>query len=293
MTSITVVICTRHRPDDLGRALQSAAWQSPLPDAVVVVDDSDPERRGETKDAAVSAYPGVEVQCKDTPGLTASRNFAIERCTTSLICFLDDDVVLRPGYLAAVVDTFERHPDVAGVAGVVDDDHDYELPRLRAVLGLTGTRTGKVYRSGWSSQLPHHDADVEHLIGCNMTFRTSVLQRYRFDTDTFSGYGLGEDLELTHRLHLDGHRLRVAGDARLWHLTTIPRHDRTWGRREIAIRPVVARRRFSRARFLGAALVLLAHNALTGDRDRAKGNLEAIRGVLRGGATDDASMQKT
>jgi GT2 family glycosyltransferase len=292
VTSCTVAICTRHRPTDLGRALTSLRWQDPAPDRILVIDDADPERRAET-DAAVSAsHPSASVLRKDRPGLTASRNLAIEACDTDVLTFLDDDVVLRPGYLHAVLEVFARWPDVAGVGGVVDDDHRYELPAVRALLGLPGWRSGRVYRSGWSTSLPPHDADVEHLIGCNMSFRTEILRHYPFDTGTFAGYGLGEDLELTHRMHLDGHRLRVAGDARLWHLTALPAHDRTWGHKEVAIRPIVARRRFSRPRFAVAAMTLLAHNAVTGRRDRARGNADALRAVLRGDDPGTGDMQK-
>jgi hypothetical protein len=82
-------------------------------------------------------------------------------------------------------------------------------------------------------------------------------------------------------MHRDGHRLRTVGAARLWHLSTPARHDRAWGYREVAIRPLVAGPRFSRAAFVVAALTFAVVAAVR-NRERARGNLAAIRDVVRG-----------
>ncbi len=278
---MAVVICTRNRPDDLRRALTSIAWQTAKWEELLIVDDSDAHRRHDTSAACVMAGVDARLLTKDEPGLTASRNLAIDHIDSDIVLFLDDDVVLRPDYLEHMVGAFAADDDLAGAGGTIDDDHDYELPWLRGLLMLPGRTTGRVYPSGWSSQSPRGvDRPVEHLIGCNMAFRTSVLRANRFDV-SFGGYGLGEDLELTHRLHLAGRRLRSVGAARLWHLTGLPNHDRAWGYRETVIRPIVAGRRFNRAAFALSALCFVAVNSRR-NRARAAGNLAGIRDVLRG-----------
>jgi GT2 family glycosyltransferase len=289
--TITAVVCTRHRPVDLERVLRSLAWQDDRCEQVVVIDDADHHRRDETATIVGRAEVAVSVWHKDQPGLTASRNLAIDRVRTDLVLFLDDDVVLRPDYVRRVRDAFTGDPSLVGAGGTVDDEHVYGLRRLRALLMVPGRETGQVYRSGWSSPLPRHrDAPVEHLIGCNMTYRTAVLRGYRFD-ERFQGYALGEDLELSHRLHRDGHRLRTVGAARLWHLSAPPRHDRTWGYREVAIRPLVAGPRFARPAFVVAALTFAAVAAIR-NRDRARGNVAAIRDVLRGRVALHQTVEK-
>jgi GT2 family glycosyltransferase len=279
--TITAVVCTRHRPDDLARVLASLAWQTDRCDEVVVVDDASVERRDEVPSVVAASGLDVTMLRKDVPGLTASRNLAVQHATTDLVMFLDDDVVLRPDYVAVVRDAFASDPTLAGAGGSVDDEHVYEARWLRSALGVPGRATGRVHRSGWSAPLPRgRTATVEHLIGCNMTFRTEVLRRTPFD-EAFLGYALGEDLDLSHRLHLSGHRLVALGDARLWHLTALPRHDRAWGYREVAIRPIVAGRRFNRLRFALAALTFAAVGAVR-NPERARGNLAALRDVLGG-----------
>ena len=279
--SMSAVICTRNRPCDLRTTLTSLAWQDRRCGEVLVIDDSDPDRRAETRDVCERFGATVRLLVKDEPGLTASRNLAIEEVRGDVTMFFDDDVVLRPDFVRRILEAFEADPHLVGAGGSIDDDHDYELPSLRGLLMIPGRTTGRVYRSGWSSQSPRAETrTVEHLIGCNMAYRTEVLRRYRFHED-FRGYALGEDLEFSHRLHRDGHRLTSVGDARLWHLTSVPRHDRAWGYRETVIRPVVAGERFNRLAFLVSALAFAGVNAIR-NRERAAGNVSGIRDVLRG-----------
>jgi glycosyltransferase involved in cell wall biosynthesis len=283
----TVVICTRHRPDDLRRSLESIAQQEPAPIAMLVVDDSIESRREETRLAVTASGVDARIVTKDEPGLPASRNLALDLVETPLITYFDDDIVLAPGYLRAVLDAFEGDPGLDGAGGIVDDDHVYGHHVARAIVGLPGRPTGRVLPTGYTSPLPRHSASVEHLIGCNMTFKVDVLRRYRFDATRFAGYALGEDAELTFRMTLDGRRLAVVERAHLRHLTRPVEHGRAWGRRELAVRPLLAQARFSRPRFLLAAAVLIARNALTNPQ-RCLGNLEGVRDALSGRQQADA-----
>ena len=279
--SVSAVICTRNRPVDLRRTLESLAWQSTRCAEIIVVDDSDRERRSETERICEAVDADVTVITKETPGLTASRNIAIERVTGDVTIFFDDDVVLRPDYIAEMVAAFTNDPGLVGAGGSIDDDHVYGARWLRALLMIPGRPTGRVYRSGWSSQLPRSSTRaVEHLIGCNMAYRTSVMKNYRFNSD-FRGYALGEDLEFSHRLALDGHRISTVGTARIWHITGLPRLDRAWGYREVVIRPIVPGPRFSRVAFVVSATTFLLTN-LVRNPERARGNLAGIGDVLRG-----------
>lgn len=280
-TTVTAVVCTRNRPHDLERTLQSIAWQTAPCEQILVIDDSDPEGRERTVEIAAEIDAPIKVITKELPGLTASRNLAIELSTGDLTAFFDDDVVLHPAYVAEVRSAFDADPRLAGAGGSVDDDHVYGWRLLRAALRVPGRATGQVYRSGWSTQLPKESSrPVEHLIGCNMVYRTDVLSQYRFD-ERFAGYGLGEDLEFSHRLHRDGHRLAAVGSARLWHLTAPARQDRAWGYREMVIRPMIAGERFSTSTFLVGALTFVSTN-LVRNRERAAGNWLGIRDVIRG-----------
>jgi GT2 family glycosyltransferase len=279
--SLTAVICTRNRPVDLLRALQSLDWQETKCDEIIVIDDSDPDRRMETTEVCSRTNGTTRILTKEVPGLTASRNLGIQESRSDLTLFIDDDVVLRPDYVTKMITAFEQDDRLAGAIGSIDDDHDYGLRWLRGLLMVPGMNTGRVYRSGWASQPPRRSSrPVEWLMGCNMMYRTSVLRRYRFN-DQFLGYALGEDAEFSHRLHLDGHRLASVGDAHVWHITSLPQSDGAWGYREVAIRPLIAGRRFSKLAFLISSSTFLVSN-MKRNRERARGNARGMADVLRG-----------
>jgi glycosyltransferase involved in cell wall biosynthesis len=105
----SIVICTRNRPDDLGACLGSLDAQARLPDEVVVVDASDGEASRMRVAAWAAASPvGRQRHVAAAPGLTRQRNLGIDATAGDVVTFLDDDVVLEPGYLAAVLALFER-----------------------------------------------------------------------------------------------------------------------------------------------------------------------------------------
>ena len=102
MTS-SVIVCTRNRPDDLAACLASLAAQTRPPDELVVVDASDDERNARCIEtwAAARALPAARV-VRTAPGLTRQRNIGVAHARGDVLTFLDDDVVLEPGYLAAI-----------------------------------------------------------------------------------------------------------------------------------------------------------------------------------------------
>ena len=198
--TVSAVICTRNRPVDLRRTLESLSWQETPCAEILVIDDSDPERpRRDRADLRSGRRRREGVDQETVPGLTASRNLAIERVTGDITIYFDDDVILRPNYMTEIVAAFEQDPELAGAGGSIDDDHVYGWRPLRALAMIPGRATGRVYPSGWSTPgSPRRSSrSVEHLIGCNMAYRTSILRRYRFNSE-FLGYALGEDLEMSH-----------------------------------------------------------------------------------------------
>ncbi len=52
-------------------------------------------------------------------GLAAARNRAMEMAAGDIWLFLDDDVVLEPDYLAALLRAYAAHPEAAGISGVI------------------------------------------------------------------------------------------------------------------------------------------------------------------------------
>jgi hypothetical protein len=113
--TVSVIICSRDRPDDLARCLASLAACDPAPDEIVVVDNSpgSPEVR-----AVVSATPGARLVVEPRPGLSRARNAGVAAARGTILLFTDDDVEVLPGWLVPIRAAF-ADPAVGCVTGQV------------------------------------------------------------------------------------------------------------------------------------------------------------------------------
>lgn len=232
-----LVIATRNRADDLREALASVLEGQRLPDEVVVIDSSDGEESRELLTELIEAHPEVQWHYEhSSPGLPRQRNIGVARATSDVLHFIDDDVVLEQGYLAALDDLFETpgNEDVLGGGGLITNLGD-PTPRLWWRLGLLDShRQGAVLASGQNIMV--HDVDgeteVQWLSGCSMSYRRSVFDRDLFDEE-LAGYALMEDLDFSVRVRRHG-RLVVSPRARLIHKVSpegrwsLERRHRAW-----------------------------------------------------------------
>jgi GT2 family glycosyltransferase len=215
-----VIICTRDRPEDLRRALDSVANQTLLPDRVLVVDSSEDDRSEKETRRQAAEHSGVEFQhIRSAPGLTRQRNCGVAASRGQVIHFLDDDVVCEPGYLAAIMACFAADPngEVLGVGGLVTNVRPARPSRWKNLFGLSAADQGRVLASGRPTIVFETDRqlDVDWLSGCCMSYRAIVFSSEKFD-ETLPGYGLGEDVDFSYRVRQKG-RLVVTPEARLEH----------------------------------------------------------------------------
>lgn len=111
---VSVVICTRDRPEALARCLGALSRQTLPPTQVIVVDNA--SRDGRTREAALAA--GVDYLREDRPGLDIARNTGAKRATGEIVAYTDDDVEVHPRWLERMVAAFVT-PAVAAVTGLV------------------------------------------------------------------------------------------------------------------------------------------------------------------------------
>jgi GT2 family glycosyltransferase len=170
-------------------------------------------RRGDRAVARPDAPPTAEAPRRTRvrflatpPGLPRQRNIGATLAGGSVIVFLDDDVVLEPGYLAAIAAVYEDDSAraIGGVGGAQVPDPTPAESRLRRAVCrlflLDSYGEGRLKRSGRPSYLlsPREQCTVEFLSGCNMSYRRDVLSELDFD-ERLCGYALGEDLDFSYR----------------------------------------------------------------------------------------------
>jgi glycosyltransferase involved in cell wall biosynthesis len=112
---VSVVIPAYKAERTICRAVDSVLAQTVPVYEIIVVDDGSPDGQNEVIERT---YGDQVILIRQANGKTASaRNAGIERATGDFIAFLDADDYWAPEKLATQLGIFERHPEVAVVAG--------------------------------------------------------------------------------------------------------------------------------------------------------------------------------
>ena len=114
---VTVLICTRNRPEALAETLR--AWHpvqqtSTTPWELLIVDNaSDPDVRSVVEQAEVSAR---YVYCPRI-GLGAARDFGWRAARGEIVAFTDDDCYPHPDFIDQIATAFAEHPQAGCIGG--------------------------------------------------------------------------------------------------------------------------------------------------------------------------------
>jgi GT2 family glycosyltransferase len=213
-----VIICTRNRREDLEEALSSLRQQSRQPELVTIVDSSDASESQELI-GRIQGEVGFQLRyCRSLPGLPLQRNVGIRMSRGDVLHFIDDDVILDPGYLAALAKSFEDSDDALTGAGGLIVNQEPRSPRWWWRLALLDSkRQGVVLPSGVNIMVSSASSgfDVEWLSGCSMSYRRSTFDTVKFD-ESLAGYALMEDVDFSLRASKLG-RLALVPSALLVH----------------------------------------------------------------------------
>jgi GT2 family glycosyltransferase len=198
-----VAIPTHRRASYLEVALASIAPQARAAGAEVIVVDDGPD---DATRAVTERHGARYVAHEATRGLNAARNTALAATDAELVCFVDDDVRARPGWLAALLAAAERCPDeVAVLTGPIHAR--FEGHRFR-MCGREGPPVT-------FADLGPADRDCDHAWGANMAVRRSAVERAGPFDEARELYG--DEQEWQDRVKAAGGRIRYVAGAALDH----------------------------------------------------------------------------
>jgi len=212
--TISVVIPTKNRPQDLITCLKSIITQTVLPDEVVIVDASDEQ--------ALKSHLNQfsEMNTKYIPtarsGTTIQRNIGIRASFGDIVVFSDDDMIWDEDFLKQILSVFKSYPPdrIGGVTARIvfgtkaREDGNLIKAGLSAIkrflvtaFFLTREGDGKFQLSGMPTIVNNANqvTGCEFLYGGCMAFRRQVIEEFMFD-ENLVGYGLGEDDDIAYRV---------------------------------------------------------------------------------------------
>lgn len=211
---ISAIIPTLDRRERLLRTVASVLAQDPRPAEIIIVDASSAPAT-----AADFATGSTVIRCHPaaTRGAAAQRNQGVAHATQPFVLFLDNDVDLEPGCLAALWAVLQTSPRL-GAAGVVLSNQHYHPPGrvLRFIYRLLGCPgqgplAAKICGPALNF-LPAPDSPTgaaEWLNLCCTLCRVEALPQPPL-LPFFTGYSLLEDAALTAHMH------------RRWELAALP-----------------------------------------------------------------------
>jgi len=222
---VTVVVCTRDRPQSLVRCLDAVAAVHYDAFEVIVVDNA-PTTRETLEVVRERSGTGSRVRYvrEPRPGLSCARNRGLAEARGELVAFTDDDVIVDPRWLDGVVRGFGRSPSVACVTGLVPSarlenaEQRYFDQRVSWAVSCAPRRYDRHTGTRESPLYPY--AAGLFGTGANFAFRTAVLRDLGgFDEALGAGApaGGGEDLDVFVRTILAGHELAYEPAAIVWH----------------------------------------------------------------------------
>ncbi len=114
-TVVSIVMATRNRRSQLGRAVASVQRSSHPHWQLLVVDDGSEDDTAAYLDSLDD--PRILVRRTEGVGAASARNVGLSMATGEWVAFLDDDNVIGPWWLKAIAEFGDREADVAAVYG--------------------------------------------------------------------------------------------------------------------------------------------------------------------------------
>jgi GT2 family glycosyltransferase len=184
------------------------------PDIEVIVADN--ASADGSSELLAEQYPEVHiVELPTNRGFTGACNAGMEVATGDYVALLNNDTEVDPKWAAAIIDTFDRHPDVGLVASKMllfdKRDHFHTAGDFYKVNGRLANR------GVWEQDHGQYDQEEYIFSACggSSAYRRSLLQEVGLLDDDF--FFSCEDMDLAWRAQLAGYRCIYTPNAVVYH----------------------------------------------------------------------------
>ena len=217
---LAFVVPTKDHPKLLHHMLTSLVNQTHLPDQTIIVDGGD-----ETVEDVAGKFPTLHIKYLRVypPSLAKQRNagMAVVDPSITLAGYLDDDLILEPDSIEAMLRFWQEAPeDVGGARFNIYTDPFPKATWLKSLFLIDSPNSGRVLRSGHSIAIgPVTDTKfTDWLSGGATIWRKAVVDEFAYD-EWFDGTGYLEDVDYSYRVRKK-YRLAVIAEAKVQHFSS-------------------------------------------------------------------------
>jgi glucosyl-dolichyl phosphate glucuronosyltransferase len=200
---VAVIVPTFNRASSLAALLHSLCQQERVDGLryeIVVVDNGSTDRTPDIAAEYRRRFPFVRYVRELRPGASNARNRGILAADARILAFIDDDVRAAADWIAAIVRTFDRHPEIDCLGGRVEPLWPQTPPSW-----LTPSHWGPLALQMGRGTSEYIDA--EHASACLVTANFACRAEVFHDVGLFSpDFARDEDRELNMRLWAAGKR---------------------------------------------------------------------------------------
>ncbi len=214
MIKTSIIIPTYNRGKLLCNTLTNLIGQLPTDGEIVVVDQSD-EVYSELMEIAKNHSTQIHYYKIFVKGLPNARNYGLKRAIGEIIIFCDDDIIPSQNFIKNHLQNY-KEKEAGGVGGriILNGNQSHDNPNLNKVIGKV---------RWWDTYLIDNfdateRADIDHVQGCNMSFRKEALMKAGGFDECFGGSAHLEETDLCLRIRKAGYKLVFDPEAELVHL---------------------------------------------------------------------------
>jgi GT2 family glycosyltransferase len=224
---VSVAIVTYNSVRYIRRCLQAILRQEGVPIEIVVVDNGSTDGTA----AVLRQFRGRVrvIGCSRNVGFAEGQNRAIRATSAEWVLTLNPDVLLRPGFIRALVDAGQANPDAGTVCGKLLSIGPGFKPLDEVRIDSTGicfTPALRHFDRGWGEPDRGGYGNLEYVFGASAAaalYRRSMIEDVAIDGDFFDPdfFVYREDADVAWRAQLMGWRTLYTPAAVAFHVRTV------------------------------------------------------------------------
>jgi len=196
---MAILIPTKDRSSDLNRILESLALQTKIPGSIIIIDG------GKSIKDLVYGYRDslkIDYYQRHPPGQIRQRNYGILKIGNeiSLVCFLDDDLVLEPDAIERMINYWNNiEIGTAGVSFNITNAQLIKTSIIQRLFFMNPLMPGQVQISGYNSRIDNisNDIKTQWLGGGYTVWKKKILMKYPQE-ELHTRWAIGEDLRYSY-----------------------------------------------------------------------------------------------